>query len=86
MHGEKKCMCEKFMLDKKRPIQGRQNVDGKPLAPGRENGHGLARRKVLLWRPMREVGKLLLMVIATAISVAAILFAMNLLGYQPPRP
>ena len=35
---------------------------------------------------MREVGKLLLMVVATAISVAAILFVMNLLGLQPPRP
>jgi hypothetical protein len=35
---------------------------------------------------MREVGKLLLMVVATAISVAAILFIMNLLGLQSPRP
>jgi hypothetical protein len=39
-----------------------------------------------LCRPMREVGKLLLMVVATALSVAAILFVMNLLGLQPPRP
>jgi hypothetical protein len=37
-------------------------------------------------KAMREVGKLLLMVVATAISVAAILFVMNLLGLQPPRP
>jgi len=35
---------------------------------------------------MREVGKLLLMVIAVATSVAAILFVMSLLGLQPPRP
>jgi hypothetical protein len=35
---------------------------------------------------MRELAKLLLMVVATAISVAAILFITNLLGLQPPRP
>jgi uncharacterized membrane protein YwzB len=35
---------------------------------------------------MREVGKLLLMVVAVAISVAVILFVMDLLELQPRLP
>jgi hypothetical protein len=35
---------------------------------------------------MREVGKLLLMVVAVAISVAVILFVTDLLGIRPRLP
>lgn len=45
-----------------------------------------ARSYCLLCHLMREVGKLLLMVVAVAISVAVILFVMDLLGLQPRLP
>lgn len=35
---------------------------------------------------MRELGKLLLMIVAVAVSVAVIVFVMNLFGLKPPQP
>jgi hypothetical protein len=57
-------------------------LGAKLLAPGRENGMGSLGAK----RFCVVLAKLLRMVVATAISVAAIPFVMNLLGLQPPRP
>jgi hypothetical protein len=56
-------------------------LGAKLLALGRENGMGSPGAK----RFCVVLGKLLRMVVATAISVAAIPFVMNLLGLQPPR-